>query len=325
MRRRVPNASVLALALFLFTSSACQKPAPTPARDQIEAPSTLANTASSPPSAVVLAGTSCRGRDDCVSDQVCMQNVCRSRRASAAGEILTAAAVAQLEAGDVAGALHSFDEAAERYRAANAPYPPELVCGAANAALRGAASAEDRENAAKRADLCFRNSLPNDPSRAAVRLGLARLRYDGLDLALFDRPEPATRFFTQPPTRPTVDAIQVSLNLPDRDDSAYRALRDALHDTGATRAIAGCFVSDWETRHERSAEASLTISLTSRLRDMGSYDAFEAVVEVTPTVPVDNQFTNCVARDLTMALQPSPRVNHLISWHETFVLTARVQ
>lgn len=254
-----------------------------------------------------------------------MQNVCRSRRASAAGEILTAAALAQLEAGDAAGALHSFDEAAERYRALGAPYPPELVCGAANAALRGAGTPETREDAAKRADLCFRHSLPNDPSRTPVRLGLARLRYDGLDLSLFDRPEPATRFFTQPPTRPTVDAIQVSLNLPDRDDATYRTLRDALSDTGATRAIAGCFVSDWETRHERHAEANLTLSFTTHLRDMGSYDAFEATVEVTPTVPVDNQFTNCVARDLAMALQPGPRVNHLVSWHETFVLSARVQ
>lgn len=304
----------------------CPKPAARSSNgDSIASPEVTDEPAESTPQRNVIAGTACRGRDDCMSDQVCMLNICRARRASAAGEILAASARGQLEAGDAAGALHSFDDAMQRYRAADAPIPPEVFCGAAAAALRGAVTPENREDAAKRSDACFRNSLPYDPSRTEVRSGLARLRYDGLDLALFDRATPADRFFTQPPTRPTIDAIEISFDLPDREDPGYTVLRDALHDEGATRAVSSCFIADWESRHEHNAEASLTLHYSTRLRDMGSYDSFEPLVEVTPTVPVDNLFATCLAENLTVALRPGPRVNHLVSWQETFVLAARVQ
>ncbi|MBK8173642.1 MAG: hypothetical protein IPK60_25345 [Sandaracinaceae bacterium] len=320
------SSKVCASLLIACSVLGCPKPSTGGgSNDSIEPPQDPRLEGIVPPSNAALAGTSCRGRDDCASDQVCMQNTCRARRASAAGEILAASARAQLEAGDLVGALQSFDQSLERFRALNAQPPPEVVCGAASAALRGAASPEDRENAVKRADSCFRNSLPGDPSRSDVRLGLARLRYDGLDLTLFDRPEPAPRFFTQPPTRPTIDAIEISFELPERDDPGYVALTTALRDEGATRAVSGCFIADWESRHERTAEAQLTLKYSTRMHDRGSYDSFDPLVEVVATVPVDNLFTNCLAENLTAALGPGPRVNHLVSWQETFVLAARVQ
>ncbi len=273
----------------------------------------------------VPSGTTCGGRSDCAGEQVCVASVCRFRRSSVMGEVLTTAAMAQLEAGDVSGAVRTYDRVLEAYEAHDAPVPAEVLCGAAGAALRAAETPEEREIAARRADACFRGSLPGDESRRQVERAVGRLRYDGLDLSLFDRDQPAARFFTEDPSRPTVDAVEIALELPDRDIAGYEAVRASLQSEDATRAIAGCFIRDWESRHERSASAALTVDLTTRLRDMGDYDVYTGQISITPTGDAAGGFVDCVAQALTGLFERGPRLGRSISWREEIEVTTRLR
>ena len=275
--------------------------------------------------AVLPAGTTCGGRDDCASDQVCVRALCRYRATSAAAEILAAGAEAQVEAGELDGALRTYDQAVTAYRSAGAPVPPEVVCGAAIAALRAARTPDLRESAARRADTCFRSSLPGDPQREEVRTTLSRMRFDGLDAARFDRPEPADRFFALQPSRPTADAVAIAIDIPDRDNPGFAEVREALRADPAKRAIVDCFVQDWELRHQRQATASLVIRYQTTLRDMGDYDTFDPSLEIAPTTPAEDGFEPCLARALTATIAPGPRGHRIVAWQEPFEIAARLQ
>lgn len=269
-------------------------------------------------------GTSCMGREDCASDQVCVDRSCRYRETSVAGEILATAAEGQVEAGDWEGAIRTFDQAIERFDTAHAPVPAEILCGSAALILRTARDPEARERGARRADQCFRASLPGSPQRDEVRHAVARLRFEGLDTALFDRPEPAERFFTQEPSRPTVDALAIDVQLPESEDPGVAQVRDQLAAEAARRAIADCFVSDWELRHERSAQASLIVRYATHLRDMGTYDVYEPEVSFEKTTMAEDGFEPCVARALASAIT-APRGSRTVAWQTSLEITARVQ
>lgn len=270
-------------------------------------------------------GTSCAGRGDCAGEQVCVDRVCRFRRTSVEGEILATAARAQLDTGDVSGAVRTYDQVLEAYERQGAPVPADILCGAAAAALSAAESSREREVAATRADACFRGSLPGSPSRLAVARTVGRLRYDGLDLSLFDRPEVAGRFFTEEPSRPTVDAVEIALELPDRDMAGYDQVKATLQSEDATRSIAGCFIRDWEGRHERSATAALTVDLTTHLRDMGDYDVYRGEVSLSATGGGEDGFETCVAQALTGLFERGPRLSRSISWREEIEITTRLR
>lgn len=272
------------------------------------------------------AGGTCSGVADCPRDQACVAGVCRYRVTSRSGEILAAAAKAQLEAGDVGGAVRTYAQALEAYAEAEAPVPPDVACGAAGAALRVASDPESRETAASYADRCFRSSLPGDAARREVERALARLRFDGLDMAAFDRERPAERFFTKQQSRPTTDAIEMAIDLPDRDHSGYTSLSESLRSEGARTAIADCFVADWEAHHQRSVEAALILKFDTVMRDMGDYDVFQSRPEVAAAGESEGGFPACVAEKLTEALQPGPRMPYPVrAWQEPFAVAARLQ
>lgn len=270
------------------------------------------------------AGMTCAGREDCPSDQVCVTGACRYRETSVAGEILATAAQGQVEAGDWEGAIRTFDQAFEQFETAHAPVPPELLCASAALILRTATDPEARERGTRRADQCFRASLPGAREREEVRRAVARLRFEGLDTALFDRDEPAERFFTQEPSRPTIDALAIDVQLPDSEEPGAEHIREQLAGETAHRAIAECFVQDWELRHERSAQAALVVRYSTRLHDMGTYDVFEPEVAVEKTTVAEDGFEPCVARALAGAIT-APRGSRVVSWQTSMEITARVQ
>lgn len=272
------------------------------------------------------AGSTCAGVTDCPRDQACVAGICRYRDTSTSGEILAAAAKAQVEAGDVGGAVRTYAQALEAYREAEAPIPPDIACGAAGAALRIASDPESRETAASYADACFRSSLPGDAARGEVERALARLRFDGLDMSAFDRDRPAERFFTKQQSRPTTDAIEIAIDLPDRDHGGYAALSESLRSEQARTAIADCFVADWELHHQRSVDTALTLKFDTRMRDMGDYDVFQSNPEVVAGGEAQEGFGPCVAEKLTEALQPGPRMPYPVrAWQEPFAVAARLQ
>jgi hypothetical protein len=291
-----------------------------------ESEQTALPTPSPTPGTAQPEGAACTGRDDCPTDQLCVRGVCGYRLTSAAGEVLASAARAQVEAGDLEGAGRTYQQAFAAFEAAEAPLPVRVLCGAAATSLRAARTPEARETAAKSADRCFRHSLPGAAERADVQQALARLRYDGLDLALFDQPEPANRFFSAPPSRPTVDAIDLAIDLTEQPEQpGFTELRAAVLGEPARQAIADCFIQDWELRHERQATASLVVKLTSRLRDMGDYDTFEAAIEVQKTTLAEDGFESCVAGALGVALGTRPRLTRLIAWQTPLEIAARLQ
>lgn len=270
------------------------------------------------------AGTTCSGRTDCPSDQVCVDGRCRHRDTSVAGEILAAAADAQVEAGEWEGALRAYDEAITAFETARAPVPGEVLCRAASLALRTARDADGREIGARRADQCFRATLAGEPLRGEVARALARLRFEGLDAALFDRADSAERFFTQEASRPTLDALQIDLVIPDGDESGLASLREALGGEAARRALGECFEQDWEVRHERSASASLVVRYTTHMRDMVTYDIFEGELGFEPTTTAVDGFEPCVAHALTNVVR-LPNRSRIVQWQTSLDIAVRVE
>lgn len=274
------------------------------------------------------AGATCSGRDDCTSDQVCVENQCRYERTSVAGEILASAAVAQRLAGDWPGALASYESAFEAYEAEGAPIPPEVACAAALMILQSATDSEAREHGATRADLCFRTTVPGHPARREVQQAVARLRYEGLELARFDADEPADRFFTGQRTRPTVDAVEVQVQMPDlepRELPSHTAVRERLDGEDGHRAVADCFIQDWEIRHEPRASGEIVVRFSTRLRDMGDYDVYIPGIEVESTSAGDDGFEPCLARTLSTLFDPDDRSIRGDNWSQAVRITASVQ
>jgi hypothetical protein len=292
-----------------------------------EGPFALEQDEPEPEGPPMAAGASCAGTPDCPGEQICVEGACRYQRTSVAGEVLASAGAAQLEAGDFAGAVRTFDQAIDAYDNAEAPVPPPILCGAAIAALQEGSGTDARERAAKRADACLRGSLPGDAQREAVLAALTRLRYEGLDARLFDQPEPAGRFFTMEPSRPTVDAIDIRVELPDADDRGFDEVRQALQAEQARRAISDCFIQDWDLRHERNVSASLLLKVSSNMRDMGTYDIFVPSAEVAQTSLSQDGFEPCAAQALTDMLSDAlpSNLGRRVSWQHPFEITARLQ
>jgi len=326
MRRRaeprlMPRGLTAALAVFAF---ACQRPpeplpslgATSEARAQ---PAAEGDAARRPPT-----GTSCGGRDDCPSDQVCVESRCRHRDTSVAGEILASSARALAEAGDWEGAIEAYGDANDAYDAAHAPVPAELLCDQATLMLSTATTPEAREAGAARADACFRASLPGFGPREDTRRAVARLRFQGLDVSLFDRPTPATRFFTQAQSPPTVDAVVVEATLTGDEQASLTEVRSQIDGEAARRAIAECFIQDWGLRHERAVRASLLVRYATRMRDMGTYDSYEPELLVEKTTVAEDGFEPCIARALSANLT-APRSGRLVAWQAPLEVSAQVQ
>jgi hypothetical protein len=275
------------------------------------------------------AGMTCTSRESCTSDQVCVDGRCRYRETSVAGEVLAAAAEGQAEAGDWNGALETYEQAFAAFERQRAPVPPEIACSAAELALRTATDAEGRERGARRADLCFRITLPGDPGRQAVRRALARLRFEGLEIRLFDQEEPAESFFTQQPSRPTVDAVAVEVQMPDlepRETPAHTAIRTRLQSDEGRAAIAECFLQEWEVRHGRSATANLALAYSTRVVDLGDYDDYEPVITVGQTTTAQDGFEPCLAAALPNLFDTNNRsLRGGTAWNQTVRVTAHVQ
>lgn len=274
------------------------------------------------------AGATCSGRDDCTSDQVCVENTCRYERTSVAGEVLASAANAQRQAGDWDGALESYDQAFEAYEAEDAPIPPDIACGSALLILQSATDEEAREKGATRADLCFRTTVPGHPGRRQVQAAVTRLRYEGLDISLFDADEPAERFFTGERSRPTVDVVEVQVQMPDlepRELASHSRVREIFDSEDGHRAVADCFIQDWELRHESQASAQVGVRFASRLRDMGSYDVYEPEITIEPTSAAEDGFEPCLARVLATLFDPEDRSIRGDSWSQAVRMTASVQ
>ncbi len=274
------------------------------------------------------AGSTCTDR--CPTGQLCVEGHCRYRESSTAGEIAAAGAAAQLAVGDAVGALTSYEQALEAFSSAEVPVPPEVLCGAAKAALRVAADQETKEAAARRADACFRGSLPGDPLRVEVQAMLSRLRFDGLDMNAFDSAEPADAFFTQAPSRPTLDAVDVALSIGESEERGFDELSERLLGETAHHAIAGCFIEEWERTHERVKRADLLLKFRTRLRDMGDYDLYTPELEVVAGSGEGESeadaFSTCVAENLATTLNEDLSSFHgrVGSWEEPFEITARV-
>lgn len=269
-------------------------------------------------------GTTCGGRADCPVDQVCVESRCRHRATSVAGEILSSSARALAEAGDWEGAIATYQEAVAAYQAVRAPVPAELLCESAALLLGTATTPEAREAGAARADACFRASLPGFGPREEVRRAVARLRFQGLDVSLFDRESPPERFFTQAQSAPTVDAVTIEVAIAGDEQPGLAAIRAQLEGDMARRAIAECFIQDWEVRHERSARGSLLARYSTRLRDMGTYDTYEPELLIDKTTVAEDGFEPCVARALA-AILSAPRAGRVVSWRVPFEVSARIQ
>jgi len=273
------------------------------------------------------AGATCSGRDDCTSDQVCVEGRCRYRATSVSGEILAAAAHAQGATGDWGGAIETYQASFARFHEQDAPIPPSVVCAAAELTLRSASDPEGRERGARQADLCFRTTVPAHPARQGVMQALARLRYEGLDISLFDAEEPAERFFTQDPSRPTVDVVETEIEMPELEPPkrSHAAVSERLESEDGRRTIAECFVQDWENRHESSAMAELVIRHTTRLQDMGSYDVYVPQIEIEGSTGAEEGFEHCLAQGLPGLFDPNARGARGEPWSQAVRFHARIQ
>ncbi|MGF1466975.1 MAG: hypothetical protein ACFCGT_12660 [Sandaracinaceae bacterium] len=276
------------------------------------------------------AGAQCAGSEDCASNQICVESRCRFPLTSVEGEVLATAAEAQAAGGDYDGAIETYDQALDAYARQRppAPVPMEVACAAASLALRTATDPEARERGAQKADLCFRSSVPGTPEREDTRRALARLRYEGLDLTQFDMPEPAESFFTGERTRPTADAVEVRIDMPELEPNEPRShaqVKELLLGEQGTNAVTDCFIQDWEMHHERSAAATLSLRYRTVLRDMGSYDVWEPSIEVEAQSGGQDGFEPCLQRNLMPLFEQEQRGIRGEAWEQRVQITAAVQ
>jgi hypothetical protein len=289
-----------------------------------QGPAAAESDAAEPP-VELASGATCEGTPSCPRGQVCVGSLCRHRRTSVRAEALASAAEAQRVAGDAEGALRSYEEALTAYASAEVQPPADVACSSALLALRYYDTPEHRERGARFADRCFRASLPGHPQRIEVLRAVGRLRYDGLALSSFDATEPPERFFTEEPSRPTVDAVELGLSMPDASEPGYEEVREVLRSEAATRIVADCFIQDWELRHQRSARASLLLKLETRMRDMGLYDVYEGTLSVEKTSLDVDGFEPCLATGLTAVLADSGvRVGRSARWQIPFEVAAQL-
>jgi hypothetical protein len=268
------------------------------------------------------AGADCEATSDCRAEQTCVDGRCRPLRTTVEGELLAAAAAEQLAAGDARASYETYVTALRAYEQASVPIPPDVLCGSAEAALSCSREEVPRELAARRADACFRGSLPADPARARVLAKLAALRYEGLELAAFDQAEPPSQFFTAPRSRPDPGAVQVRIALEGTPGPGGDEIDQRLKAAPLAQAATACFLEDWELHHQRTVEARLDLEVSSRLRDMGEYDIYEAHVAVSRTGLGERGFSPCVARALESAFAESFRMSRIVSWRARAVVRA---
>lgn len=262
---------------------------------------------------------------DCAPHDTCIEQRCRPQRTSAAGEILAASAGIHARQNQHTAAIRDYGAAVDAYRKANTAVPADLLCALASASIRAAATREARELAAQQADQCLRAAPPGTSERATTVQLLAGLRAEGLDPSHFDEERPATVFFTAAADKPKSDTIEIDIDLPERDTPGFADLVTAVRAPAARDAVSNCFIADWERRRDSRAEAALTIKLTSRMRDMGDYDAFETTLNVTLNTPAAHaEFGECVARGLQTALTPGPKLNRVVAWEEAVRVVAHM-
>ncbi|MBC7173393.1 MAG: hypothetical protein H5U40_13220, partial [Polyangiaceae bacterium] len=179
-----------------------------------------------------------------------------------------------------------------------------------------------REVAARRADACFRGSLPGDGSRGRVLAKLAPLLDEGLDVAAFDEPDTPSEFFTAPPQRPQPDSVQVRIELGGGMGPGSETVDQRLQSDSVVASVVACFLEDWERHRRRSVEASLPLRVSSRLRDMGSYDVYEGRVTVDASGLPERSFARCAARAVEAAFAESFRLPRTVSWEATATVAA---
>jgi hypothetical protein len=257
-----------------------------------------------------------------------MAQVCRGTKTSATGEILGALAASHAQQNQHAAASQAFGSAVDAFKKQGAPVPTELFCGLAVASLQGASTREARELAARHADQCLRASTPGQPGRAAVVQLLAALATEGLNVAHFDEPQPAQVFFSAEPERPRADAVEIELDLPTRDAPGFAELTAGLRTPAMRDAVSRCFLAAWEKQRQNRAETKLTLKFTSRMRDMGDYDAFVPQLEVSAIDDAgsegDKAFASCVVTGTQAALGTGPKVNRVVAWEEALRVVAHL-
>lgn len=304
--------------LVLVLVGGCNEPANTPRFGASASAQGATGEAS-----IAMPGTTCGGQSDCGEGLICVEERCRYAQTSVAGEILASSAESLAQAGDWEGAIEAYADAQAAYVAAHAPVPAEISCQHATLILSTATTTESREAGAHQADACFRASVPGFAPREEVRRAVARLRFQGLEVALFDQETAPERFFTQEQSPPTVDAVVATLEMPTEEQPNIGDLRAQLAADTAKHAVAECFIQDWEVRHEREARASLVMRYATRMRDMGDYDSYVPELTVSHTELNEDGFGPCVSRALTANLV-APRSGRVVAWQITLDVAARI-
>ncbi|MCA9574593.1 MAG: hypothetical protein R3B40_02655 [Polyangiales bacterium] len=269
-----------------------------------------------------IPGGTCSGPRDCATDQVCSESVCVAARTSVRGELLSAAAVQQAEAGDASGAAETYVASIAAYDTAELQPPGATLCRAALSMLNATLRADAREAAARMGDRCLRSTLPGDPLRTRVIAALGRMRYDGLNLAAFDQPEPPERFFTETPARPDPNRVSVTFEVAPVDSRSFDPVMTALQGDAARAVAQDCFLQDWEVRHEAQAQAGFQVRYFSRLRDMGSYDAYPAELELEQQSLAQEGFEPCLARALPGVVELPRSLSRSVSYETTMTVQA---
>lgn len=268
-------------------------------------------------------GSSCVSHRDCVGEQVCVEGICQYRRTSVAAETLAIAAARLRDAEELKESVRAYRAAVGAYRAVSAPVPAHVSCAFAEASLLAATDAKEREAAAHQADDCFRNSLPGDPNRTRALGAVAKMRYDGLALARFDDERPAERFFTDQPTRPTIDSLSLVI-APDATGALPPKVAEKLVDSSVRRAVGRCFVTSWEAKRGREADAELILRQVTHPENVRGNAVFRASLRAEVLESNPPSFGSCLSATLPAALEATPHQVQNTSWQVSLRIGARL-
>jgi hypothetical protein len=119
--------------------------------------------------------------------------------------------------------------------------------------------------------------------------------------------------------------VRVHVELAGAAGPGSEEIDERLQSAPVVQAVVACYIEDWELHHQRRVEGTLPLRVASHLRDMGSYDVYEARVSFDVSSLDERAFGRCVASSLETIFAESFRMTRTVSWNASVIVRASAQ
>lgn len=205
---------------------------------------------------------SCGATSHCAEGLRCLDQTCQREARSMVGDYLAARGARALAAGDVAGAVGAYTEAAAAYETEKLAVPPDLDCGAGQALVAARAAKDKAELAARMLHRCLLAMPPGGKLRAAALAALTELDKSGLDPRQLGRPQLADLYLTKAPSKPDSSSLAVTVKPdPVPKGKSWPIIAARLEQADVKAALVACWDAAYAAREQRELTAKLAFKV----------------------------------------------------------------